>query len=131
MGKGTENGQADENFNENIIQDWLREVGENIAAWRKKRDLTQDVLADFLNMGFSKTDISRFENGQRQMRIGTFLAISEILRVSPNDLAPEDLVINATTQPSAGINFRYDKLNDQNKAIIRQLIEALLLQQRF
>jgi transcriptional regulator with XRE-family HTH domain len=64
-----------------------RQLGENIATWRKLQDLTSEQLAD--RAGTSRVTLSKLENGDLGVGIGIVL---EVLRA----LGQLDRVIVAT-----------------------------------
>ena len=59
-------------------------IGENIRAFRKKNDLTQEALADRLGVTYQST--SRWENGTTYPDLELLPAISEILSVTVDEL---------------------------------------------
>ena len=59
-------------------------IGENIRAFRKKNDLTQEALAD--RLGVTYQSISRWENGTTYPDLELLPAISEILSVTVDEL---------------------------------------------
>lgn len=108
----------------NNQNDYLVKTRENLTHWRKKRKMTQAQLAEAL--GVSVDTVSRYELGARQMPLTTMYKIAEILQISPNDLAPEELVVNARTQPNTGINFKFYKLSEVKQKLIEQLIDQMM-----
>lgn len=59
-------------------------IGENIRNFRKKNDLTQEVLADLL--GVTYQSISRWENGTTYPDLELIPAIAEVLAVTVDEL---------------------------------------------
>jgi transcriptional regulator with XRE-family HTH domain len=60
-------------------------VGRNVALWRRRRGMTQQVLADLC--GVSQAYVSMLEHGQRAIdKRSTVIALAEALRVSVTEL---------------------------------------------
>lgn len=133
MGKGTENRQEDENFNRNILEDYLREVARNITYWREKRNLTQaefrKQLEKYLGRNISSSTMSRYMNLERLIPLDVFIASLIVLQVLPNDLLPKGLIINDATQNILKIKHMYKKLNNDNKYYILELMELMISRQ--
>ena len=93
--------------------------GENLRELRQKRKLTQEKLADFLNVSFQT--VSKWERGENYPDICTLLEISSFFKVSVDDLLgvnraeSEEEIIN-------GIN-EYDNLTDYK--LMWELIKGL------
>lgn len=64
-----------------------RQIGENLAAWRKLQDLTAVQLAD--RAGVSRTTLSKLERGESGVGLGVVL---EVLRA----LGQLDAIVKAT-----------------------------------
>lgn len=62
------------------------DIGKNIAHFRKELDISQGELAS--KIGITQQLIAAFEAGTRRIPLQTFIAISEILHVSFEDLLP-------------------------------------------
>jgi transcriptional regulator with XRE-family HTH domain len=52
-------------------------IGANIANERKARGFRQDVLAERLKM--TQATVSRWESGEREIRISDLLAVADVL----------------------------------------------------
>ena len=59
-------------------------IGENIRAFRKKNDLTQDAFAE--KLGVTYQSVSRWENGTTYPDLELLPSISEVLGVTVDDL---------------------------------------------
>jgi len=59
-------------------------VGRNIKAQRKRRDLTQEMLAH--RIGMHPVEVGRAERGTRDMRVSTVVKLARGLDVSPMEL---------------------------------------------
>ncbi len=63
-------------YGEGVAEDF---VGQNVALWRRRRDMTQQVLADLC--GVSQAYVSMLERGQRAIdKRSTVIALAEALR---------------------------------------------------
>ena len=101
-------------------------VGKQIRRHRKSRKLTQEQLAETVGGPFSAKVLSRYEHGETQMGVSTYFEIAKALGVSPNDLAPQELVSGsmAATTPKG-----YSDLDEDNKRIIDTMVSMLLKKQ--
>lgn len=74
-------------YDENLLV-----IGEQVKKLRKRRDYTQDSLADAI--GTSNMTMSRIENGTIAMNIQILIKMSEILEVPVEEILcikrPED-----------------------------------------
>ena len=77
----------------NYLDPDLVEIGERIRALRESNGMSQEQLAELV--GVSKNSISKYENGQTEMKIGVYNRLVEIFGVTPNDLSPNRLVNDA------------------------------------
>lgn len=59
-------------------------VGRNIKAQRKRRDLTQEMLAH--RIGMHPVEVGRAERGTRDMRVSTVVKLARGLEVPPMEL---------------------------------------------
>ena len=59
-------------------------IGEQIKFWRQQRGLTQEKLAEMVEL--SPGYISLIETGKKKMSLETLLLICVALNVTPNDL---------------------------------------------
>lgn len=107
-----------------IQNDYLVKTGEKLAYWRMKRRMSQEQLAEAL--GLSASTIFRYETAVRQMSLTTMYKAAKVLQISPNDLSPEELVVNARTQSNTGINFKFYKLAEKDQKLLELFIDRLL-----
>lgn len=70
----------------------LKQVGRKIKRIRTARKMTQEELFSQSDTQLSGKAVSRFERGDREMKLTTFFAFSEALNVTPNDISPERLL---------------------------------------
>ena len=85
-------------------------VGKNIAKFRKKKNLTQEELAQKINI--SAKAISSYENNRNLPNIETLILLSEVLDV------PVDAVIGTTKEDKIDTKEKYDKQRKTNTLII-------------
>lgn len=93
----------------------MTKVGERIRNKRLERNLSQEAIADALNI--SQSSYAKLENGQSKIKVERLLQIAEYLKVDPGDLLPEgNLVqINSGTIENQ-TNYSYiDKLVQANE----------------
>ena len=76
----------------------LKQVGRKIKRIRTARKMTQDELFSQSYTQLSGKAVSRFERGDREMKLTTFFAFSEALNVTPNDISPERLLSDDAIQ---------------------------------
>ena len=62
-------------------------VGEVIAARRKKKGISQEVLSGLADIG--RTHLSAIERGERKPTLETFFRLSEALGMAASDLMRE------------------------------------------
>lgn len=93
--------------------------GENLRELRQKRKLTQEKLADFLNVSFQT--VSKWERGENYPDICTLLEISSFFKVSVDDLLGVNRAENEEEIISS-IN-EYDNLTDYK--LMWELIKRL------
>lgn len=100
-------------------------VGARIKAARERAGMTQDELAEALDM--SSTHISVIERGVKSPRLDTFVSIANTLHVS-TDMLLRDVVEKSsdgiTSELSAQISSLPPKEQDRVFAVLRALIES-------
>ena len=95
-----------------------------LAAWRAKRGLTQEQLAE--RIGTYKGQISNWENQNRNITSSAQVALAEALNIEPGDLyrdpaqpSPADLLRDASVREMTLI------LNEQDATLKRQALEMV------
>ena len=63
---------------------YLRKIGDNIRAVRKKRGYSQEEFADIA--GFSRSYYTEIETGKRNISVLNLIKIIEALNVDPNEI---------------------------------------------
>ena len=109
-------------------KDVRRLIGNQIRKYRTKRAMTQEDLVGEVGRNLSVNSLSRYEKGETEMGIMTFLALAAALCVEPNDLVPDKLLISPKT---VSISKDFERLSDDRKYIVNQIINSLLCQQEF
>ena len=107
-------------------KDARRQIGDQIRKYRTKRAMTQEDLVGEVGRNLSVNSLSRYEKGETEMGIMTFLALAAALCVEPNDLVPDELLISPKT---VSISKDFERLSDDRKYIVNQIINSLLCQQ--
>ena len=95
-------------------------LGGIIRERRESMGLTQKQLAAAVGNCSPKT-ISLYEKGKCPTEVETYFSLAEILRLTPNDIAPKRLMENA----ASGMGD-YARLTVGNKRIVDQLIIGVL-----
>ena len=65
-------------------QELLKKFGKNVKIERIKKDLTQEQLAEKMNVGSNY--LARIENGRQNMSLGKILELSQYLQTDINNL---------------------------------------------
>lgn len=95
-------------------------VGNKIKSFRTGRNITQQELAEYLNT--TSQTISRYESGVLEANQEALFKISEYLKISINDLFPEN-----KTSSFSELELLFDKnkdvLTDDDKEYIKFIIE--------
>lgn len=107
------------------------EIGRNIQKCRKKKGLSQNKLADRVNV--AGNSMHRMEGATVVMGIDKLLAISDALEVSPNELLPErfqkrDECTKKNQELDDNLQL-WSKLTDANKNIVMTMMKMLAEQQ--
>lgn len=86
-------------------------MGEEIKNLRKRRNITQKELGDFL--GYSEAHISYIESGKRNINSEDLRKIANFFKVPSDYLLPKQTNF---------VNFRYDNNNGDEEDINNNLI---------
>lgn len=89
-------------------------VGNNITKFRKEKKLTQEELANLINV--SPKTISSYENNRNLPNIETLILLSEVLEVSIDE------IIGTTKEDKAALSEKYEKQNKQKNALIAGIV---------
>ena len=66
------------------LEEFLKNLGENIAAIRKEKGLSQIQLADEMDM--ERSNLRRIEAGRTNLTVATLYRISKALNIRPEEL---------------------------------------------
>ena len=97
---------------------------QRLSALRKQRNLTQQGLADAVEMGI--TQIKRYEGGTSQPTLDAIRKLARTLRVSADDL----LFGKTERGPDEDLRMQFEaicRFNDDEKKVVRSVLEGLLL----
>lgn len=73
-------------------------LADRILAYRKAKGLSQEELAEVLNV--SRQTISKWETGQSQPDLDKLLPLCELFEISADELLGKEIVKNATQKKS-------------------------------
>lgn len=93
-------------------------IGNNIAAYRKRENLTQAELADKLN--YSDKAVSKWERGESVPDVMTLVQLAELFGISVNDLVDSAQTENLPEKEQPAPKRRV------NKAVIQMLVSLLV-----
>ena len=108
-----------------VINPDLVEVGNLIRQIRKEHRMTQQELAD--QIGIADKHLSRLEMGLTTMKLDTFFTVATALGVSTIDISPKRFSLKQPQSALAGLVEKYDQLNDSQKQIVCETMNALLI----
>ncbi len=96
---------------------------ENLTILRKNKGLTQQLMADRLNIHVSQ--LKRYEKGTSQPTLDVFRKIVLALNVNADNLLFED-----ERGPDDDLRYHFEavsKLDQEEKKIVKEIIEGILL----
>ncbi len=96
---------------------------EQLAELRKKKGLTQQVMAD--KLGIHVSQLKRYEKGTSQPTLDVFRKIVLALSVSA-----DELLFDQVRGPGDDLRFHFEavsKLDQDEKMLVKELIEGILL----
>ena len=97
---------------------------QRLSALRKERNLTQQALAETVEMGI--TQIKRYEAGTSQPTLDAIRNLARALRVSADEL----LFGQTGRGPDEDLRFQFEAISrftDEEKKVVRSVLEGLLL----
>ena len=98
----------------------LKQVGRKIRRIRTARHMTQEALASLADAQSGGKGVSRFENGERQMKLTTFFRFAAGLEVTPNDISPDRLL-----SPEAIQVAEFSELTPYHQKILKIFLDSL------
>lgn len=97
-------------------------VGQNIAKLRTQRGMTQQQLADAIQI--DRAEISRYENGLRAMGIALIPPLAQALGVPPGQLF--ERADTDSYHPNVHLDKKFASLNRYGKDTALSVIETML-----
>ena len=97
-------------------------IGKVFKAYRKKHHLTQDKMAEKLDI--SEKYISRLENGNSGVKLETLVNYMNILGITPNVVFNE-LITNDTIKPQIDLSFKISELPEQKLNFLNLFVDYL------
>ena len=98
----------------------LIEMGKRIQSRRKQLALTQEQLAEMMNVSIQM--VSNLERGNKAIRIDNLVNLSQILKVSTDYI----LTGRATADDNEALASRIAQLSPKDRKMIEVLIEHCL-----
>ncbi|PHS68092.1 MAG: transcriptional regulator [Flavobacterium sp.] len=92
-------------------------VGNKIKELRKSKRLSQEEVADFLNV--SQSTYARIEKGESNSWVNNIAPICELFDIKPDELLKQDTIVISQNQQGG---------NSNNAYVINQLSEKLISQ---
>lgn len=99
---------------------------QRLVAVRKERGLTQQALADMVNMGI--TQIKRYEGGTSQPTLDVIRKLAVALRVSADFL----LFGQDERGPDEDLRLQFEavsRFDPEAKKVVKQVLDSMILQQ--
>lgn len=89
------------------------EVGKNMRRRREQLGLTREALAELADV--QANDIYRYESGQIDMRLSSYLRLVNALQVSPIELLPKSLMCDpmGTDPEGVSVDFMLRRLKEE------------------
>ena len=103
----------------------LKSIGERIRQLRKQNGMTQEQLAELLDVSIQM--VSNLERGNKAIRISNLVRLSEILGVSTDFI----LTGRMNDVDIGGDAGKFAELSEQNRNMIRMLIDYCIKNQCF
>lgn len=95
----------------------LQEIGLRIAQRRKELTITQEKLAE--QMDVSVQMISNLERGKKAVKIDNLIKLSTVLRVST------DYILTGKRQETAGLSKKFDQLSERDYKLVEAMVGIL------
>lgn len=102
------------------------ETGDNIREIREAAGMTQAELGLAVDMPYNS--ISRYENSEREMGIGTLFKLADGLHTTPDKLGPERFRERKDTDPRMDeLSELFSGLDESSKQMAFQSMKAMLI----
>ena len=103
----------------------LVETGERIRERRVLLGISQETLAEAV--GVTRNSISRYENGQTEMKLDVMYKICDFLKITPSDISPSRFHKDSEVDEEINeIVVMYKQLDKENRHIAFKTIRTLL-----
>ena len=103
----------------------LVETGERIRERRVLLGISQETLAEAV--GVTRNSISRYENGQTEMKLDVMYKICDFLKITPSDISPSRFrEVSEVDEEINEIAVMYKQLDKENRHIAFKTIKTLL-----
>lgn len=102
----------------------LMEIGRRIQARRKQQGLTQEQLADRMNVSIQM--VSNLERGNKAIKIENLINLCQILNVSTDYI----LTGKETQNDFHALTERIQKLSQTNRKMIEMLVDYCIEENR-
>jgi len=89
-----------------------KRIGQKLQEARKKAGLTQEQVADYL--GINKVQLSYYENGVREISIGTLQQLADLYGYTLNYFFDDE----KSTDPAVSFSFRGEELEKEDLEVI-------------
>lgn len=102
------------------------EVGQNIQKQREFQGMSQEALA--LEIGTNGAAVSKYETGQREMKLDKLFQIADALHVTPTELCPKRFDQQEKIDPRVfQLGEQLKKLSPEKQDAALQAMTALLM----
>ena len=101
----------------------LAAVGKRIKQVRERHDMTQEELAEKVDI--SASHMSVVERGKKGVKVETLVNIANALDVSPNELL-QDVAIHAQTDTANELTAKIMRLPADRRAVALNVLKALV-----
>lgn len=95
----------------------LREIGKRIQLCRKQQGLTQEQLAEQMNVSIQM--VSNLERGNKAIRIDNLIRLSQILRISTDYI----LTGVKSTEDISALATQISRLSDRDRNMLALLAD--------
>lgn len=108
-------------------------IGKNIKHLREQNGMTQQQIADLINM--HRSNYSKVESGQRELSVGALCKIAQYFGVSLDDLVsgngemPEEVTVEDKTLMEQVRLIQ--ELEPEDQSMVFRMIDTLLTKKKF
>ncbi len=95
-------------------------IGKRIQSRRKQQGLTQEQLAEMMNVSIQM--VSNLERGNKAIRIDNLIKLSQILDISTDYI----LTGKTTAEDNEALVFSIAQLSQRDRRIIEMIVESCL-----